>query len=114
MPLAPWIRASQSSSMSQTIQNGLASLPATNAKSIWRTPSPETRLTNRWPKISTTSRTPDTRMYSHPHFSQFTRRFLTGVTGERGASIVVMSLPLEFGGDGRELVRQEAGEQHDP
>jgi hypothetical protein len=56
------MRASQSRSVSQTIQNGLASLPATNAKSIALTPSPRNRFTSRCPKIRTTRRMPEKRM----------------------------------------------------
>ena len=63
-PLQPCSIASQSMARSQTCQNGLAHLPATNAKSIWVMPSPVIRFTNRWPKTSTTSSRPEPRMNS--------------------------------------------------
>ncbi len=55
---------------SQDCQNGSAHLPATKPKSMAWMPSPTSRLTVRWPKIRTTSTTPESRMKSQANISK--------------------------------------------
>src|SRR5215207_3101028 len=113
MPLAPWISASHSISTSHHCQNGSAHLPATNPKSMALTPSPTMRFAMRWPKMSTTSTTPETRMYIQPHFSRLTRRFGAVRAGVRGDSMTVISAFL-FAEDVDEVPRHERDHRDDP
>src|SRR3954452_11759220 len=111
-PFSPCSSASHSITRPHTCQNGLAHLPATNAKSTAWMPSPTIRFTKRWPKTSTTSNRPEPRMNSQLFSSKLPPR----EPRERGAAMVgavgvaTSSAPEDF----REVPDHERHEQHDP
>src|SRR4026209_932883 len=106
-PLPPCSIASHSIARSQTCQNGLAHLPATNPKSTWWMPSPVIRFTNRCPKTSTESSTPEPRMNSQLFSSKWPPRDGFDRGGAREGAVAMSASE-----DVREVADQERHEQH--
>src|SRR5690625_3958561 len=98
--------ASHSRSVSQTCQNGFASLPPTNPKSMALIPPPIMRFEMRCPNTSTASSPAETRMYTQPHFSQ-----LVPVFSRVGVVVVIVLLPSEHI---HEVARSESEHRDDP
>src|SRR3954453_21084251 len=110
-PLTPCSSASHSIARSQTCQNGLAHLPATNAKSIAWMPLPSIRFTNRCPSTSTRSSTPEPRMNSQLFSSKLPVREARLRGRTIGGAVGVVTSASEHV---RQVPDGERHEQHDP
>src|SRR5690606_29371619 len=122
-PLVPCSRASHSMARSQICQNGSAHLPATKPKSMAWMPSPTIRLTNRCPKISTISTTPERRMNNQANISKLECEALLRLylgdcaLFERGDAMELMLMLVpseEIGEDNGEVTDQERNHCHGP
>src|ERR671919_389350 len=82
----PWTSARDRSIQSQVRQNGLDQRSTTKSKSTRATPASNTCMMRTWPTARNSSRIPDSRMKSHAHSSNPTRR-ADSRSAARGGSV---------------------------